>query len=409
MTTKSLTPPIFYTIFLLVLIQIFYAKSFAFTQELITQLLEQHMKDFASLEHQTLGDQVNLLFYDNNNPEKLLHLPNKLILTYGQIMLLAGDIFGDPEHPISSCPVAKRKECFNLQFNALAGDNDKNNCQNPRDQAQNILQYHEQIEQLLTEWRLQGKTDLEFYKEYGSIINKKLNRLTCGGSFINDYIPFGIYLKLSAVNFDHFQPDSLIAYEIGHQVALDTALLAYQQRINGNSTNAEQLLELAYAQNAFASHFLSDSFASGHIRTPRRELEKQVKLPSILNLLLANLMHDEDNRLGLNVVNEEGTAWTVYGDNYLFIKEAELQRIILVHAMQRSANSIYETFESGTYPEFFSELKLVPLFGKVEQLNQTSPLFKVENNILLKRKDNHNPYDYEWTDKWSGLITLLKF
>ncbi|WP_115706957.1 phospholipase [Legionella sainthelensi] len=392
---------------LLTLVQSSYANSSDFSQELINQLLERHMKNFSGFEHQYFGDQINLRFY-NSNSDKLLHLPNGLILTYGQIVMLAGDLFGDPQHPVSICIMDKRKECFNLQFYALAGDKDKNNCQTPRIQAENLIQYQEQIAQLLVAWRAQGKSDSEFYKEYGSAINKKLNRLTCGGSFISDYIPFGNYLKLSETNFDHYQPESLIAYEVGHQVALDTALLGYQQKIKGNVAHAEQLLELAYAQNAFANHYLSDSFASGHIRTPRLEIEKKVFLPSILNLLLANLMHDEDNRLGLNVVNQEGTFWTAYGDNYLFKEEAELQRIILLKAMQRSADSIYDTFESGNFPEHFNELKLVPLFKEVEQLNQTSPLFKMDNGNLLKRKDGHDPYNFEWTENWSGLITLLE-
>ncbi|QEY51289.1 phospholipase [Legionella longbeachae] len=392
---------------LLTLVQSSYAKSSDFGQELITQLLERHMKNFSGFEHQYVGDQINLHFY-NSNPDKLLHLPNGLILTYGQIVMLGGDLFGDPQHPISTCIVDKRKDCFNLQFYALAGDKDKNNCQTPRKQAENLIKYQDQMVQLLMDWRLQGKTDSDFYKEYGSVINKKLNRLTCGGSFISDYIPFGNYLKLSETNFDHYQPDSLIAYEVGHQVALDTALLGYQQKTKGNIAEAGQLLELAYAQNAFANHYLSDSFASGHIRTPRLAIEKQVFLPSILNLLLANLMHDEDNRLGLIVVNQEGTLWTAYGDNYLFKEEAELQRTILLQAIQLSADSIYDTFESGSLPAQFNELRLVPLFDEVGQLNQTSPLFKVDNGILLKRKDGHDPYNFEWTENWSGLMTLLQ-
>jgi hypothetical protein len=366
------------------------------------------MNGFESLEHQYLGDQISLRFY-TSNPAKLLHLPNGLALTYGQIVMMSGDLFGDPKHPISSCNAEKRKECFNLQFDALAGGQDKKDCQNPRTQAQNLVHYYKTIEQLLTDWRNKGRSDPDFYKEYGPTVNKKLNRLTCGGSLITDYIPFGNYLNLSANNFDHFLPDSLVAYKAGHQAALETALLGYQQKIMGHSADAGQLLELAYAQNAFANHFLTDSFASGHMRVPKRGLYGQVRLPAILNLLIANLMHDEDNRQGLNVVNTEGTSWIAYGDNYLFQKDAELHRIIVLQSMQRSADSIYDTFESGNIPKDFSELKLVPLVEKIEQLNQTSPLFKLQNGVVLKRKDNHDPYNYEWTDHWSGLIMLLDF
>lgn len=377
-------------------------------EKVMIQLMNQHMKEFASLEHQYFGDQVNLRFY-KYNPGKLLHLPNGLKLTYGQIIMFAGDMFGDPDHPISTCPENKRLECFNLQFYALAAGGEKKGCANPREQAKNIIKYHEEIEQQLNEWRAEGKEDWDFYAEYGSAMNKKLNRLTCGGSFITDYLPFGTYLKLAEVNFDHFLPNALIAYKAGHQVALETAQLAYQQKQNGNADKAEQLLEIAYAQNAFANHYLSDSFAAGHIRTPRREIDNQVHLPAIFNLFIANLMHNEDNRLGLNVVNEEGMSWVAYGDDYVFKKEAELQRFIILQTLQRSADSIYETFESGTIPINFSELRLVPMVEKIEQLNQTSPLFKVENGTVLKRKNINDPYNFEWEEDWNGLITLLEY
>lgn len=134
---------------LLTLVQSSYAISSDFSQELINELLERHMKNFSGFEHQYFGDQIHLRFY-NSNSDKLLHLPNGLILTYGQIVMLAGDLFGDPQHPISICNMDKRKECFNLQFYALAGDKDKNNCQTPRTQAENLIQYQEQIAELFS-------------------------------------------------------------------------------------------------------------------------------------------------------------------------------------------------------------------------------------------------------------------
>lgn len=385
-----------------------HAQLIKIDQELITQLLEKRMVGFSSFEHQYLGDKVILRFFGTNT-KKLLHLPNGLKLRYGQIIMLAGDIMGDPKHPISRCEADKRKQCFRLQFEALAGKSALNDCYNPRIQAQNLIQYFTEMELLLSEWRASGKADTDFYKKFGATMNKKLNRLTCGGSFISDYIPYGNYLRLSQANFDHFSAASLIAYKAGHQVALETALQGYQEKIRSNTLEAEQLLELAYAQNAFANHFLSDAFSSGHIRTPRAEMAKQIQLPAILNLLLANIMHDEDNRLGINVVNEEGSSWTAYGDNYLFENQTLMHRTILLQAMQRSANAVYHTFVSGNLPEQFTELKLVPLLDKIEQLNQTAPLFKIEQGRILKRKDNLNPYNFEWTKYWSGLMMLLAF
>lgn len=66
------------------------------------------------------------------------------------------------------------------------------------------------------------------------------------------------YLGLAKINWDHFGQDARTAYNACHSVALQVAA-------RGN-------LQLAYAMNAFADHFLQDSFAAGHMRTPRRKL-----------------------------------------------------------------------------------------------------------------------------------------
>ncbi|MBN9230463.1 MAG: phospholipase [Legionella sp. 40-6] len=373
----------------------------------ITQHLQQHPQGFANLEHQFLGDQVTLHLEENQS--KQLSLPNGMTLTYGQIVMLAGDLFGDPRYPISSCEPKQRSICFLAQFNALAQGKDNKGCQNPLSQTKNLLSYFQNLAQQLVIWKQDGKSEPDFYKLHATEINKQSNRLTCGGSKVSEYIPFGTYLKLAEVNFDHFSPDSLKAYEAGHQTALNTAMQAYQQKKMGNNKTAQQLLELAYAQNAFANHFLSDSFAAGHLRTPRRAISEHIKLPAILQLLLANLMHDEDNRLGVNVVNAAGLSWKAYGDNYLMQSQAANHRYILIEAMQRSADAIYDTFLSGTLPKKYSELELVPQADKVGQLDQAAALFKMENGVLLKRKESRNPNNYEWTAKWSPLLTLLEF
>jgi len=69
------------------------------------------------------------------------------------------------------------------------------------------------------------------------------------------------YLKIAAINFDHFGADAWTAYIAGHSTAMAVAA-------QGGPAN----LELAYAMNAHADHFLEDSFSAGHMRTPRRIL-----------------------------------------------------------------------------------------------------------------------------------------
>jgi len=120
-------------------------------------------------------------------------------------------------------------------------------------------------------------------------------------------------------------------------------------------------------------------------------------------------MHNEDNRNGLNVVNAEGSSWFAYGDGYLYKPEAQLQKTIMLDAMQRSADAIYSVYLTGAIPGVFSEMALFPDYEKIPQLNDSSPLFKVENGVLLKRVNHDNYHDTNWTRYWSGLYTLIRF
>ena len=68
------------------------------------------------------------------------------------------------------------------------------------------------------------------------------------------------YLDLSRLNFDHFGADAHAAYNAGHYCAMEEAA-----KPKGD-------LDVAYAMNAFADHYLGDLFSAGHMRTPRRLL-----------------------------------------------------------------------------------------------------------------------------------------
>ena len=72
----------------------------------------------------------------------------------------------------------------------------------------------------------------------------------------------GQMLKLAESNYDHFQPNAKEAYVIGHQLAVEKA----REAANSDELRREKLLCEAYSIDAFACHFLTDCFASGHIR-----------------------------------------------------------------------------------------------------------------------------------------------
>ena len=72
------------------------------------------------------------------------------------------------------------------------------------------------------------------------------------------------YIGLADINWDHFGKDAHTVYAVGHSVAIQVAK-------SGD-------LEKAYTLNAFADHFLEDSFAAGHVRTPRRFLHGNIDI-----------------------------------------------------------------------------------------------------------------------------------
>ena len=102
------------------------------------------------------------------------------------------------------------------------------------------------------------------------------------------------YLRLAHYNKDHFQQRSLYTYQFYHRAALLEALSAVSSHreddssTTGSHGEAQPLdpLRRALAINAFADHFLADSFAAGHIRPNRDSLPDR----------LSKRLHDKDNK-----------------------------------------------------------------------------------------------------------------
>lgn len=93
------------------------------------------------------------------------------------------------------------------------------------------------------------------------------------------------YLQLAAENESHFSTGGTArnTYEDLHNRAL---MKAYQSKKN----NKPALFEEAKTDEAFAQHYLSDMFASGHVRTPRSKLlggERNRDMPSIDAIIMA--------------------------------------------------------------------------------------------------------------------------
>ncbi|CAB3990238.1 Hypothetical predicted protein, partial [Paramuricea clavata] len=76
----------------------------------------------------------------------------------------------------------------------------------------------------------------------------------------------GRMLTIAAINFDHFEPQAPKAYLVGHQLAMEKAKEAAKEK---DADMKRKMLNESLSLDAYACHFLTDSFSSGHIRHQR--------------------------------------------------------------------------------------------------------------------------------------------
>ncbi|MGY2290470.1 phospholipase [Pseudomonas sp. SDO528_S397] len=356
---------------------------------------------FGGGEHTAIGDDTLLRLAKGAAavPAKQvkLRLPNGLALTYGQIISLGGDFYGIPGQSINEgASPADRVQRFTAAFNTLAV------LPASREEAGKILAVMQKEIDAINRAIREGKEPHEAYDALGDTLSEEWNRITGGGSAATPLLPLGRYLKLAADNADHFGEWALAAYLAGHTAALKQAVVAHQ-------TGTAQALELAYAMNSFADHFLTDLFSSGHLRVPRKQLAAVVT-PGELGSLVSRFMHDEDSKFGLNVRNALGVQWRAYGDGRYFDSVSAANRTQVKRAVQASADEIFDAFISGNAPSpanFKAPLHVPDLNAAQNPANNFAPLFKMEGDKVLRRKDVNNLNDKQWTNDWWGWSTYL--
>lgn len=365
---------------------------------LILSILSYSINSFALVgfetsEHETAGNAVKLKFNDSAHASPL-HLPNGISLTYGQIVSL-GDFYGVVGQPISEAnTLIERKERFTAAFNTFAHANVKA-------ELENVLTIAADEMATVEKGLKEGQKAEDIYTKISSEYNRRWNCATGGGCSSEWWASPGRYLKLTAEDFSHFGNAALLAYQAGHEVALEEAKLARE-------THDASRLETAYAMNAYASHFLSDRFAAGHIRTPRHELFKSVT-PGVIGSLLASFMHNEDNHAGLHVHNQRGNHWIAMGDKNYFDKTNDANRELLGQALQASADEVFAVYQHNDSQD--NVLDYIPQADEVGEhaTQDISSLFfwDTKTNKLLRRKDISNVYNREWTANWWGWTTLI--
>ena len=357
--------------------------------------LSLHAVDFHTLfespEHVMAGDEVM--------PKILLHLTNGLRLSFGDIVAM-GDFYGTPESPISLGTTDKeRKSLFLSAFNSFAGSKDST------EETIKIVSAIHSERKMVADELAKGRSAEEVYSESSTERVKNWNCITggaCSGPVW--FLAPGRYLLLAKTDYDHFGDNAVKAYLTGHQVALEEAVKA-------NKTQDKKKLEHAYAMDAFACHFLTDRFSSGHMRTPRTELPDHVT-PSLVGSLLAIFMHNEDSAHGLHVHNAQGDRWVAYGDAYYLDSRNKDNLVMTRNALQASIGEVTEAFSTGKIPAVFKVLTLIP---QVDESGSNANLdiaalfyFDTNSQELMRRSDLSDPYDHHWTSNWLGWSTLAQ-
>ena len=183
----------------------------------------------------------------------MLILPNGVEVQFSKIVALAGDFYGVPKQPIiNTSAIAqnvdqeRRRERFLAAYQTLG--------------VQEGKQIREEVNKLVNMIE-----EDHVAKNFGKRLHShaEWDRVT-GGAWVGGLpvVP-GRMLNLAAENYDHFQPQAVEAYLVGHQLAIEKAREASRET---NAENKKKKLMEAYSMDAFACHYLTDSFSGGHIR-----------------------------------------------------------------------------------------------------------------------------------------------
>jgi hypothetical protein len=343
---------------------------------------------FEAGEHTAIGDSISLKFSANDPGTVAWQVPlavqTGLQLTYGQILALGGDFYGVPDEPIADgATPAQRQQRFRNAYNTLANGSVS--------ECRKILNIMEREIVAVNDALNQGLSPSTVYEQLGNELNKAWNVATGGGSFISDLIPPGRYLNLATTNWDHFGEWAVLAYQAGHAVALGKAIEAHNA---ANPTQARALLTAAYAMNAFADHFLSDLFSSGHMREPRRQIYEGSTDGVSANLCCKG-MHDEDSKFGLRASNARGNTWRAYGDKKYFATVNLQNKALVDSAVQASATEIFNAFINGAQPadpRNYMALQFTPNLAQVHDyrnnpLGNFVPMFIMDGETVKRRND----------------------
>ncbi len=285
---------------------------------------EKMLGGFGTAEHVQIGKVTKLEGLTENAP--LLVVAGKINLRFEDIIALSGDFYGVPNQPISL--PGGNDEAKESRFMA-AFDTLENADPAELREVLNAIEHE----------CLQITNSVLPHHCYSSQLMDSAVRLTAAKKD---------YQALLEDNSDHFSSQAAEVYKIGHRIALNSAQ-------NSGKTKDTERLARSYAIEAFACHFLSDLFASGHVRNQRGDLEnflvKQLqfkeKRAKPLSAILTAAQHEKDGRTGVSVSNRRGNLWRSYGDGYFFNPQSEENQQRVLEAVLNSVKEVYNAYRNG--------------------------------------------------------------
>lgn len=333
-----------------------------------------------------------------------IEITKELSLTPGDIVALAGDFFAEPDKPISfgaDTGLDSKEARFKSSCGKLIHSPEK---------TSNIQKVVDRIREDAEAARPSARWRIRFVKKI--LDSTDLNNIIYGYVLADSDKHFwhSPYFKLAFYNFDHFGEEAKTAFLTGHKLACDLATKASLEKDFKIKSN---LLKEALLHLLFACHYLTDLFASGHVRTPRKQIlnhlvSSQVTNPSIdinakpdlanislVNIVLAGIfarkMHDEDNKNGVLVrfENPRDKNWLSFGDNnYYHPKNSDNAALACKTVLIALTDLVLAYNQKTTQIDKTNLSNYVPTDKDAgnEQAGKM-PMFHVKNNQLIGRGD----------------------
>lgn len=275
-------------------------------------------------------------------------------LYFSDIVWLSGDLMGEPNQSIG---LSKTPEAT-LDMNLAA--------------YEKYSQYLPEVMNVFREMRNALQAQINAGQTLDtSGFDAKFNSATGGWGGFAFFLSKGLYLELADSNYDHFGDQAVKAYLTAHEKALKLA----------SKANSPDDLRNAYFVEAYGDHFLTDLFASGHLRVPRAEMAR-ICTGSITTSLMAKGMHDEDGDNGLTLRNGKGETWFAKGDRKYYTSENSDDRRRVVAVVQKSVDQVYAAYLNRTVDVSVENAKMLREIPDIEQVrinnDKTSPpLYRV--------------------------------